>query len=153
MGFLGNFHPEFLCDYLALLAHLYQLFNMDYRQARSCNKSLFPQSGITGQETKVSLSDASHWIELIQEQLPCGMGWTADHTAIPQDCPQDSLLHLQSETVGYCVCGLLLKVWGTVTEKSQARWRKLKHFTIKFFPHKSNLGICQLRKCESQEYN
>lgn len=56
---------------------------MDYRQARSCNKSLFPQSGITGQETKVSLSDASHRIELVQEQLAYGMGRTADTTAIP----------------------------------------------------------------------
>lgn len=73
--------------------HLYQLFNMDYRQTTSCNKSLVPQSGTTGQETKVSLSNASHWIELVQEQLAYGMGWTADHTAIPQDCPQDGLLH------------------------------------------------------------
>lgn len=68
---------HYLCWY-----HLYQLFNTDYRQARSCNKSLVPQSGTTGQETKVSLSNASHWIELVQEQL-------AYHIAIPQDCPQD----------------------------------------------------------------
>lgn len=79
---------------------------MDYRQTKSCNKSLFPHSGITGQETKVSLSDASHWIELVQEQLVYGMGWIADHTAIPQD----SVLYFQSENVGYCVCGLLQKV-------------------------------------------
>lgn len=54
----------------------------------------------------MSLSDASHWIELVQEQLVYGMGWIADHTAIPQD----SVLYFQSEDAGYCVCGLLQKV-------------------------------------------
>lgn len=63
--------------------HLYQLFNMDYRQARSCNRSLFPQSGIAGQETKASFSEASHRMKLAHEYLAGGVRQTAGSTAIP----------------------------------------------------------------------
>lgn len=55
---------------------------MDDGQVRSCNRSLFPQSGIRGQETEVSFSDANHWMELDQEYVADGMAGTADRIAI-----------------------------------------------------------------------
>lgn len=53
------------------------------RQARSYNRNLFPQGGVAGQETKVSVSNASHWMELVQEYLVDGTGQAADKVAVP----------------------------------------------------------------------
>lgn len=53
------------------------------RQDRSCNRSLFPQGGVAGQETKVSVPNASHWMEPVQEYLVDAAGQAADKIAVP----------------------------------------------------------------------